>query len=230
MKLKCIVLDNSIIQQKIMEKMINNHPNLVLSGMCSSALEAKNQITNNKIDLMFLDVDLQLLTGFDFLDSLENPPQTILTSYNSDYAVKAFEYNISYYLLKPITSMSFNTAVEKVLKHPTILNQNMVEEEFVFVKSNLKKVKVVLRDIKWVKAIGDYIKIVTAKQNFIVHLTMKGFEKMLPEDKFLRIHKSYIVNLNSIEKFSYKDVEISGRLLPLSKSKKELLSDKLMFS
>ena len=126
--------------------------------------------------------------------------------------------------------MSFNTAVEKVLKHPTILNQKMVEEEFVFVKSNLKKVKVVLRDIKWVKAIGDYIKIVTAKQNFIVHLTMKGFEKMLPEDKFLRIHKSYIVNLNSIEKFSYKDVEISGRLLPLSKSKKELLSDKLMFS
>jgi len=230
MKLRCIVLDNSIIQQRIMEKMINNHSNLVLSGMCSSALEANHQITNNKIDLMFLDVDLPILTGFDFLDSLENPPQTILTSYNSDYAVKAFEYNISYYLLKPITSMSFNTAVEKVLKHPTILNQNMVEEEFVFVKSNLKKVKVVLRDIKWVRAIGDYIKIVTAKQNFIVHLTMKGFEKMLPEDKFLRIHKSYIVNLNSIEKFSYKDVEISGKSLPLSKSKKELLSDKLMFS
>lgn len=230
MKLRCIVLDNSIIQQKIMEKMINNHPNLVLSGMCSRGLEANYRITNNKIDLMFLDVDLPLGSGFDFLESLENPPQTILTSNNPDYAVKAFEYNISYYLLKPITSMSFNIAVEKVLKQHTILNQKMGEEEFVFVKSNLKKVKVVLRDIKWVRAIGDYIKIVTAKQNFIVHLTMKGFEKMLPEDKFLRIHKSYIVNLKSIEQFSCKDVEISGKSLPLSKSKKEVLSDKLMFS
>ena len=230
MKLRCIVLDNSIIQQKIMEKMINNHPNLVLSGMCSSVLEANHHLTNNKIDVMFLDVELQFLSGFEFLESLENPPQTILTSNKPDYAAKAFEYNISYYLLKPITSMRFKIAVEKVLKQHSIFNQKIEEDEFVLVKSNLKKEKVVLRDIKWVRAIGDYIKIVTAKQNFIVHLTMKGFEKMLPEDKFLRIHKSYIVNLNSIEKFSYKDVEISGRLLPLSKSKKELLSDKLMFS
>ncbi|WP_339628549.1 LytTR family DNA-binding domain-containing protein [uncultured Maribacter sp.] len=229
MKLRCIVLENSIIQQKIMEKMINNHPNLVLSGICSNVLEAKHQITNSKIDLMFLDVDLQLLSAFEFLESLENPPQTIMTSSNSDYAVKAFEYNISYYLLKPITSMSFNIAVKKALKQHTILNQ-IGEEEFVLVKSNLKKVKVVLRDIKWVKAIGDYINIVTAKQNFIVHLTMKAFEEMLPEEKFLRIHKSYIVNLKRIEQFSCKNVEISGKKLPLSVSKKELLSDKLIFS
>ncbi|MDO1513938.1 LytTR family DNA-binding domain-containing protein [Maribacter confluentis] len=228
MKLRCLVLDKSIIQQKIIEKMINSHPNLVLVGMCSNASEANYQITKNKIDLMFLDVDLPILSGFDFLESLENPPKTILTSNNSEYAVKAFEYNISYYLLLPITSMSFNIAVRKVLKEHIILNQKNVEEEFVLVKSDFKKIKVVLRDIKWVKAIGDYIKIVTEKQNIIVQFTMKGFEKMLPEDKFLRIHKSYIVNLKSIEQFSCKDVEINGKSLPLSKSKKDLLSDKLM--
>ena len=230
MKLRCIVLDNSFIQQKIMEKMIDIHPNLVMSAMCSNVPEANHHLNKGKIDLMFLDVDLPLGSGFDFLETLENPPQTILTSNKPDYAAKAFEYNISYYLLKPITSMSFNIAIKKVLKQHSILNQNMGDEEYVLVKSDLKKVKVVLRDIKWVRAIGDYIKIVTAKQNFIVHLTMKAFEKMLPDDKFLRIHKSYIVNLKSIEQFSYKDVEINGKSLPLSKSKKELLSDKLMFS
>ncbi|MGO4917971.1 LytR/AlgR family response regulator transcription factor [Maribacter spongiicola] len=230
MKLKCIILENSIIQQKIMEKMVNCHPNLELSGVYNNALEANRHIKNSNIDLMFLNVDMPLISGFDFLESIEDPPATIMTSNNADYAVKAFEYNISYYLLKPITSISFNIAVRKVLKQHNLIYPKNSEGEFVLLKSNFKKVKVLLRDIIWVKAIGDYVKIVTDKQNFVVQFTMKRFEKMLPDDKFLRIHKSYIVNLRNVDQFNGRNVEINGNSLPLSRSKKELLENKLMFS
>lgn len=230
MKLKCIVLEKSIIHQKAIEKMVNYHPNLEMSGIYNSSLEANQHLKNYNIDLMFLDVDMPLLSGFDFLGSLKNPPATIMTSNNADYAVKAFEYNISYYLLKPITSISFNIAVRKVLKQHNLIYPKNSEGEFVLLKSNFKKVKVVLRDIIWVKAIGDYVKIVTDKQNFVVQFTMKRFEKMLPDDKFLRIHKSYIVNLRNVDQFNGRNVEINGNSLPLSRSKKELLENKLMFS
>ncbi|TDS16877.1 LytTR family two component transcriptional regulator [Maribacter caenipelagi] len=230
MKLKCIVLEKSIIHQKAIEKMVNYHPNLEMSGIYNSSLEANQHLKNYNIDLMFLDVDMPLLSGFDFLGSLKNPPKTILTSNNADYAVKAFEYNISYYLLKPITTISFNIAVSKVLKHHNLIYPKNGNGEFVLLKSNFKKVKVVLRDIKWVKAIGDYVKIVTDKQNFVVQFTMKRFEKMLPDDKFLRIHKSYIVNLRSIDQFTSRNVEINGNSLPMSRSKKQLLENKLMFN
>lgn len=228
MKLRSIIIDDSPLQQTLLAKLIDNNPNLTLSGKYNNALEANRDVINGGVDVMFLDIEMPLLSGFDFLESLEKPPQTILISKKPDYALKAFDYDIAYYLLKPISSANFNLAVKKLITKYELLHSNNGEEEYVFVKSNLKKVKVFIRDIKWVSAIGDYMKIVTENRNIIVLSTMKYFEKILPEDKFLRIHKSYIVNVDRIEQFSNKNVEIDGNVFPLSRNKKDLLLDTMM--
>jgi DNA-binding LytR/AlgR family response regulator len=121
----------------------------------------------------------------------------------------------------------FDASVKRAVAKYEQMHKINEDEEHIFVKSNLKKRKVILNDIKWIEALGDYIKLVTDEANIVILSTMKAFEKQLPEDKFLRIHKSYIVNLEKIEKFNSKNVEVSGRSIPLSRNKKTELAEAL---
>jgi|TARA_R110000796_G_scaffold132940_2_gene248430 DNA-binding LytR/AlgR family response regulator len=215
------------MQRMAVAQLVNKHPNLALVAQYSNAIEANNGIKNNDIDLIFLDVEMPIINGFDLLESLENPPQVILITGKPDYALKAFDYDVTDYLYKPISSARFEASIKRaVVRHEQSQNVN-VEEEYIFVKSNLKKRKVVLNDIKWVEALGDYIKVVTNEGNIVILSTMKSFEKQLPEDKFLRIHKSYIVNLEKVEKFNSKNIEVEGRQVPLSRNKKNELMEAL---
>jgi DNA-binding LytR/AlgR family response regulator len=215
------------MQRMAVAQLVNKHPNLALVAQYSNAIEANNGIKNNDIDLIFLDVEMPIINGFDLLESLENPPQVILITGKPDYALKAFDYDVTDYLYKPISSARFEASIKRaVVRHEQSQNVNQ-EEEYIFVKSNLKKRKVVLNDIKWVEALGDYIKLVTNEGNIVILSTMKSFEKQLPEDKFLRIHKSYIVNLEKVEKFNSKNIEVDGRQVPLSRNKKNELMEAL---
>jgi DNA-binding LytR/AlgR family response regulator len=121
----------------------------------------------------------------------------------------------------------FDASVKRAVSKYEQMHQVNEDEEHIFVKSNLKKRKVILNDIKWIEALGDYIKLVTDEANIVILSTMKAFEKQLPSEKFLRIHKSYIVNLEKIEKFNSKNVEVSGRSIPLSRNKKTELAEAL---
>jgi|TARA_R110001606_G_scaffold30101_1_gene93426 DNA-binding LytR/AlgR family response regulator len=215
------------MQRMAVAQLVNKHPNLALIAQYSNAIEANNGIKTNDIDLIFLDVEMPIINGFDLLESLENPPQVILITGKPDYALKAFDYDVTDYLYKPISSARFEASIKRaVVRHEQAQNVN-AEEEYIFVKSNLKKRKVVLNDIKWVEALGDYIKVVTNEGNIVILSTMKSFEKQLPEDKFLRIHKSYIVNLEKVEKFNSKNIEVEGRQVPLSRNKKNELMEAL---
>jgi len=227
MKLTCIIVDDSYMQRIAVAKLVNNHPNLAMVAEYSNAIEAKSGIKNNDIDLIFLDVEMPIINGFDLLESLDNPPQIILITGNPDYALKAFDYDITDYLYKPISLARFDASVKRAVAKYEQMHKVNEDEEYIFVKSNLKKRKVVLNDIKWIEALGDYIKVVTNEGNIIVLSTMKSFEKQLPEDKFLRIHKSFIVNLEKVEKFNSKNVQVAGRQVPLSRNKKNDLADAL---
>ncbi|MDX1327736.1 MAG: LytTR family DNA-binding domain-containing protein [Arenibacter sp.] len=227
MKLRCIIVDDSSMQRMAVAKLVNNHPSLALVAEYSNAIEAKNGIKNNEIDLIFLDVEMPIITGFDLLESLDNSPQVILITGKPDYALKAFEYDVTDYLHKPISLSRFDAAVKRAMVKYEQINKVIEDEEHIFVKSNLKKRKVILNDIKWIEALGDYIKLVTDEANIVILSTMKSFEKQLPENKFLRIHKSYIVNLEKIEKFNSKNVEVSGKQIPLSRNKKTELAQAL---
>ena len=214
------------MQRMAVAKLVNSHPQLAMVAEYSNAIEAKNGIKNLEVDLIFLDVEMPIISGFDLLESLENSPQVILITGKPDYALKAFDYDVTDYLHKPITMARFDASVKRAISKYEQMHQVHEDEEHIFVKSNLKKRKVILNDIKWIEALGDYIKLVTDEANIVILSTMKSFEKELPE-KFLRIHKSYIVNLERIEKFNSKNVEVSGRSIPLSRNKKTELAEAL---
>ncbi len=227
MKLRCIIVDDSSMQRMAVAKLVNNHPNLALIAEYRNGIEAKSGIKNNEIDLIFLDIEMPIINGFDLLESLDDPPQVILITGKPDYALKAFDYDVTDYLQKPITSARFNASAKRAVAKYEQIHKVNEDEEHIFVKSNLKKRKVVLNDINWVEALGDYVKLVTDEANIVILSTMKSFEQQLPEDKFLRIHKSYIVNLEKVVKFNSKYVEVGGRQIPLSRSKKTELAEAL---
>lgn len=203
-------------------RLVNENQNLNLLGDFSNAIEAKNCISNREVDLVFLDIEMPIINGFDLLDGLKVKPQVIFITSKSEYAIRAFDYSATDYLQKPITRERFNVAVKKAIGLISLSKENSEEESaHIFIKSNLKKLKLYITRIKWIEAYGDYVKIITDEENHLVLSTMKSFEAELPAEKFIRVHKSFIVNIDKIDKFNSKFAEIGVHKIPLSRNKKE---------
>ena len=233
MNLNCIIVDANASQRLNTLKLINNHPSLHLVGKFSNALETKKFLLTTTVDLIIMELNLPVSGGFELLDVLnEHPnitiPHIVVVSDNDSYALKAFEYNVIDYVIKPASKTRFDKAIAK-----TVLQAKMEENfkdddgEHIFIKSNLKKRKIYIRDIKWIEALGDYVKLITNNKSFVILSTMKAFENELPNGIFLRIHKSYIVNLKKVERYDSKHVEIEKMKLPLSRTRKIQLSQAL---
>ncbi|MGV6828602.1 MAG: LytR/AlgR family response regulator transcription factor [Flavobacteriales bacterium] len=219
--LKCGIVDDSTLQRLSIVKLIENHPNLNLTAQYNNAIEAKMGLANSEFDLIFLDIEMPILSGFDLLDDLTSKPQVIFVTGKTKYAFKAFDYDAVDYLRKPIKKERFLNAIHKAISNYRLKHDNgFDDEDFIFVKSNLKKRKVFLNELNYIEALGDYVKLVTDHDSLVVLSTMKAFEALLPEDRFLRIHKSYIVNLDKVERYNSKVVELESRQLPLSRNRK----------
>ncbi len=222
MKLNCIVVDDSSIQRILVTKLVDAHPNLNLVGEFSNAVETKNCLANKQVDLLFLDIEMPVINGFNLLDGLKEKPQIIFITAKAEYAVKAFDYDATDYLQKPITKERFNAAIKRAMDLHQLRRESVEEEgDHIFIKSNLKKLKVYTSKIKGIEAYGDYVKMVTEDDSHLVLSTMKSFEKDLSKEKFIRVHKSFIINIDKIEKFNSKFAEIGVTKIPLSRNKKE---------
>ena len=217
-KIKTVIIDDSETHRNILKQKVQNHPDLLLAGCHRNAIEAKNNQCEKVADLIILDVEMPFVNGFDLLESFKEKPQIIMVSGIADHALKAFEYNVTDYLLKPIDTHRFDMAVRRVLRNTKTAVGT--DDEHIFVRSNFRKVRVDYKDILWIEALGDYIKLITEKKNILVLTSMKAFEQRLPEDQFLRIHKSYIISLKRIEKFNNTVVEVCGKQMPLSRKRK----------
>lgn len=228
MKLNCIVVDDSALQRITVTKLICENQNLQLVGEFSNATDAKNCISTKTVDLVFLDIEMPVINGFDFLDGLKVKPQIIFITVKAEYALKAFDYNATDYLHKPLSKERFNIAVSKAFKLYTLKKDVEEDDEnYIFIKSNLKKLKIYTSKIRWVEAFGDYVKIITEDDSHLVLSTMKAFEKELPPDKFIRVHKSYIINIHKVDTFNSKFAEIDTFKIPLSRNKKDNLMEAL---
>ncbi len=227
-KLKCILIDDSTVQRRAVAKIIKEHSRLDLINEYDNGIDAKNGLGSNTVDLIFLDIEMPGFNGFDFLDSMEHKPQVILVSASPNYAMKAFDYDVTDYLQKPLDKRRFDVSIRKAINKFELQNTEEVELEFIYVNSNLKKTKLFLNEILWVEAYGDYVKVVSYEKKTLILSTMKAFAKQLPKDKFLRIHKSYTVNLEKIENFNGSTVEINQQVIPLSRHKKEALIQALV--
>jgi len=229
--LNCVIVDDSSLQRLSIVRLVQNHPSLNLVAEYNNAIEAKMGLLNNKIDLVFLDIEMPILSGFDLLDDLTQKPQIIFITGKTKYAFKAFDYDAVDYLRKPITKERFLNAVHKAITNFKLKNdEGFDDEDFIFVKSNLKKRKVFLNELKYIEALGDYVKLVTDHESLVVLSTMKSFAALLPQDRFMRIHKSYIVNLDRVERYNSKTVEVEKEFLPLSRNKKTALVEALSSS
>jgi DNA-binding LytR/AlgR family response regulator len=193
-------------------------------------MEAIAFLNANEVQLLFLDVEMPGITGLELLKTLKNLPEVILVTSKKEYALDAFEFAVTDYLLKPPTYPRFLKAVEKV-REKLKPGRNQVEfrGNFIFVKADSALVKLDIREILWVEALADYVAIVTPKKKYVAHSTMKAIEAKLPSDQFLRIHRSYIVRIDKIDAIEENTVLIQGKMIPVGGTFRENLMNSLDF-
>lgn len=207
--IRCIIIDDEPLALKQMENYINKIPYLELVAACQSAIEAKEILEKEKIDAMFCDINLPELNGLDFVKSLDNPPMVVFTTAYSEYAVEGFQLNAVDYLLKPFCCEDMERAAEKLKKRQDALRSlqevsQIDEDDAIFLKTEYKIVRINISQIHYVEAMSEYLRIylVDNPRPIIVLLSMKKMEERLPKRSFMRVHRSFIINLKMIREVS----------------------------
>jgi DNA-binding LytR/AlgR family response regulator len=225
--LKCIIIDDDPLMRCVLKEMIAKHIQLSLLGDFDNPIEANEFIKKNKADLIFLDLEMPLMSGLEFLEIYKGQiPQIIITTSHDSFAVKAFEFEVSGYLLKPIKTTAFHKAVEKVLKSTATFNAKE-PENILFIRkgSTIKKINVI--DISFIECIGDYLTVNTENEKFTIHTTMKAIEEKLNSHIFLRVHRSFIINLNKIEEIEDETFSIGSKIIPIGKTYKQTVYNRI---
>lgn len=202
----------------LLEQIIDKNKNLKVVHSSSATNESLALVNDLKVDFLFLDIEMPVMNGFEFLAGLIIQPQVIITSHDQKYALDAFEFNVTDFLLKPYSNSRFDTAIAKAIDKIKAIKKKQPESKLV-VKHNLKQVELNVHGILYVEALGDYVKVVTEERNYVILSTMSAFNKRLEADKFIRIHKSYIVNLKMVERYNHEFIEIKNKKIPISRAK-----------
>ena len=230
--MNCIIVDDDKLSCKIIEGYVNKHSNLNLIGSFSDAVEARNILTRrHDIELIFLDIQMPEMNGFDFIGSLEFPPNIIVISAAEEYALKAFDFNVVDYLLKPITYGRFCKAIDKTTRYFSKKETTSSGDEEIFIKNGASLIKLKLNGIIYIEALENYVTLNTKDDKFTIHFTMKAIESQLPSGVFIRVHRSFIVNKSMIQtiKENTLDLNVGGTLksIPVGKSFRDSLLNEI---
>ncbi len=225
MAINCIITDDEPIAQDILESYVNKVPDLHLVAKCNNAMETMAQLQTQKVDLIFLDIQMPEITGLEFLKSLPNPPLVIFTTAFQEYALDGFELNVCDYLLKPISFDRFLKAVHKVFDRlrpgpGMVESKDKEEKDYIFIKDSDELIKVWYDEIEYIEGLKDYVKVICKDRMIVTLSTMKNMEHILP-NQFLRIHRSYIINTDKISSITGNSVRIGKELISSGKSYKE---------
>jgi len=229
--MNCIIVDDDKLSSKIIEGYVSKFTSLSLIGSFNDAVTARNILTERRdIDLIILDIEMPEMNGFDFIDSLDNPPNIILISSAEHHALKAFDFNVVDFLLKPVSYGRFCKAIDKTLRYFSRKEVTNTGDEEIFIKKGSSLVKLKLREIIYIEALENYVTLNTNDDKFTIHFTMKAIENQLPSGVFIRVHRSYIINKSTIQaiKENSLDLYIGGVLknIPVGKSFRDsLLND-----
>lgn len=224
MGVKCIIVDDEPLAIEILESYVAKVEQLQLVGTFRNAVSAFTFLQQNSVDLIFLDIQMPKLSGIDFLKTLKHPPKVIFTTAFRDYAVQGFELEIVDYLLKPIPFERFLKAVAKVLHQPASqqlpVKQEALPDNYVYFKVDKKMIKTRMADVLYIESIKDYVKVKTSDKEIVTQQKISYLEESLPREQFLRIHRSFIVNLEKIDAYSATDVEIGKHSIPIGRNYK----------
>ncbi len=235
--MNCIIIDDEETARLIIQQLCSQVDDLTVVEDFPNAIQAIKFLNNQEIDLIFLDIHMPDFTGFDFIQTLKNPPKIVLTTSDKNFALEAFEYDcIVDYLIKPITLPRFLKAIQKAENEPNIANQKIpaesntgisTGENDLYINIDRRLIKIDIPTINVVEAKGDYILIKTIKQNYTVHSTLKKIEEKLPDDLFLKVHRSYIINIKKIIDIEDNSVLIEKDVIPVSRSNRPELMKRL---
>jgi two-component system response regulator LytT len=232
--MNCIIIDDEEMARAIMGKMIESTSQLNVLQEFSNAINAIKYLNQNEVDLIFLDVHMPDFTGFDFIQTIKNPPKIILVTSDKNFAIEAFEYEcIIDYLVKPITEDRFQKAIQKANTTPSSekkninkgINEDNINEFYINIDRRFIKIEFALVNI--VEAKGDYIHIKTENKNYVVHSTLKKIEDKLPKDLFLKVHRSFIINTKKIIDIEDNSVLVGKDVIPVSRANRPDLMKRL---
>ena len=224
-KYKCIIVEDEPIAAEVLQDYIAQISFLDLRGTCRDAIYAMELMQKEKIDVIFLDIHLPKLKGFDFIRTLKDPPRIIITSAYQEYALEGYELNVIDYLLKPVEFSRFLAAVNKLRHHELPQHAN----PYLFFNVSKKQVKVYIDEILYIESVREYIRITTRDKTILTKMQLGEIEDALPKGSFIRVHRSFIVSKSKIESYSPSEIEIAGTKIPIGRNYKELILLALQF-
>ena len=224
MALSCVIVDDEPLAITIMEGYLKKIPHVDVIGKFNSALPVYEFLKDNEVDLLFLDIEMPNLSGIDFVKSLSNPPAVVFTTANKNYAIEGFNLNVDDYILKPITFERLFKAVNRVYEsrgNDLTVENKISDKDFIYLKENKKMVKVYLSNILYCESLKDYVKVVTKCKMVVTKQQLSYFESNLDQNKFLRIHRSFIVAIDKIDAYSASTIDIGEIDIPIGRKYKD---------
>ncbi|MHA7942638.1 LytR/AlgR family response regulator transcription factor [Formosa sp. 3Alg 14/1] len=222
MKIKCLIIDDESLAIKVIEDHLKNFDHIEIVATFNNPLKAYPIIEREKIDVIFLDINMPQLSGFAFIENLSYKPLIVFTTAYREYAVKSFELNVLDYLVKPIPFNRFLKTMNKVYQQVYITNAtsdlNLQQEPHIFLKVSKKLIKVNLNDIQYIESLKDYIKVITTLGDYVVHKSLTAISEELPQSNFLRVHRSYTISINKIKSVEGNTIEIANRRIPIGRN------------
>lgn len=228
MKLKCLIVDDEPMARRGLEEYVNDVSFLEYAGSCESALKAAELLQRQSIDLMLLDINMPHVTGIEFLRSLPSPPLVIFTTAHPDFALESYSLAVLDYLVKPVRFERFRKGVQKAYDYQLLKASAMSSADFFFIKCDHVFEKVHFNEVLYVEAMQNYCILHTSVRKLITYITLGGLEQKLPKGTFLKVHKSFIVNLDKITALDGNDVFIAKAQIPVSRSLKDEVMSRIV--
>jgi len=228
MKLKCLIVDDEPMARKGLEEYGKDTVLLELVGSCENAIVAREFLQQQTVDLMLLDINMPHVTGIEFLKSLTNPPLVIFTTAHPDYALESYSLDVMDYLVKPVMFDRFKQAVQKAWDYQSLRASSQPSPDYFFIKCDHVFEKIYFNDVLYIESMQNYCVIYTPHRKLIAYITLTGLEERLPKKKFLKVHKSYIVNLEKITALDGNDLYIGKAQIPVSRNLKDEVMNRVV--
>lgn len=213
------------MSQKALTHLCNQSPQIALQSTCSNGGEAINYVNDHKVDLLLLDVEMPEMNGIELLENLSYFPHVIMTTGNTEYAYEAYEYNVTDFLKKPIIPSRFQKAINKVVETHSRIEQYAQTSlgKEIYIKTDGRLVRLEYDQILYFENVGDYVKVITADNSYIIYGALKAIDKKIKNSRFLKVHRSFIVNLDKIVDIEDNSIVIDKKVIPISRAHKPLL-------
>jgi DNA-binding LytR/AlgR family response regulator len=225
--MNCVIVDDEKLSRIVIEKFVQDTKSLHLVGSYSNGSDLQKALISKQVDIVFLDINMPEINGIDLIKTIENIPQVIFITSHTEYAIEAFEHDVTDYLVKPVEFQRFLKSVSRAEKIHHAFGVEETDKNTIYVKSDSRLIKLDLAKINYIEALGDYVRIHSKMGKYTILSTMKSMDQKLPSDQFMRVHKSYIVRMDKIQKVIKNEVHLEGKIIPVSRSYKDALKERL---